>query len=131
MVSALLWSGPSNQSLRLAETEQVTLCYTQPMLDELNEVLQRRKFHRQLQLRGLGVADIMENFLPLVEVYPPMPITGIVIADADDDIFIACALSANADYLISGDDHLLRLKQYGAIKIVKPAEFLRVFRNSR
>jgi predicted nucleic acid-binding protein len=52
-------------------------------------------------------------------------VNDLTIADPDDLIFIACADSADAEYLISSDDHLLRLKQYGKIKIVNPSGFVR------
>ena len=38
-----------------------------------------------------------------------------------------CALSANTDYIVSGDAHLLNLKEHNGIKIVSPAEFMRLF----
>jgi len=67
----------------------------------------------------------MAGLLPLVELYQAADAPGVVPADPDDEIFIACALSAGAAFIISGDDHLLRLKQYSTIPIVKPTEFLR------
>jgi predicted nucleic acid-binding protein len=39
--------------------------------------------------------------------------------------YLVCAFTANAEFLISGDDHLLRLKQSGKVKIVNPADFVR------
>ena len=44
--------------------------------------------------------------------------------DPDDDKFIECAVSGNADYIISGDQHLLQLKEYSGIKILNASEFL-------
>jgi predicted nucleic acid-binding protein len=37
---------------------------------------------------------------------------------------LACALEGNADFIISGDKHLLNLRNYQGIKMVTPAEFL-------
>ena len=45
-------------------------------------------------------------------------IEGTVSADPDDDHVIACALSAQADVIVSGDAHLLDLKSYQRIRIV-------------
>lgn len=47
-----------------------------------------------------------------------------VITDAPDNRILECALEARADFVISGDKHLLNLKNYQGIKIVTPAEFL-------
>lgn len=50
----------------------------------------------------------------------------IVIADNKDNIFLECAFEANADYLITGDRHLLKIGNYEGIHIVSPADFLRM-----
>lgn len=46
--------------------------------------------------------------------------------DPADNMFIACALEGEADYIISGDDHLLGLKHYKGVQIVDARDFLRV-----
>ena len=45
--------------------------------------------------------------------------------DPEDNKFIACALEGEADYVISGDDHLLGLKHYRGIQIVDVKDFLK------
>lgn len=47
-----------------------------------------------------------------------------VSTDPDDDKFLACALEGQADYIVTGDPHLLNLKQYHGINILEPREFL-------
>ena len=44
--------------------------------------------------------------------------------DPKDDIFLACALEGHADYLVSGDAHLLGIKYYHGAQIVTPRQFL-------
>lgn len=46
--------------------------------------------------------------------------------DPEDNKFIACALEGEADYIVSGDDHLLRLKHYRGVQIVDAQGFLKV-----
>ncbi|MBL7178562.1 MAG: putative toxin-antitoxin system toxin component, PIN family [Desulfobacteraceae bacterium] len=38
--------------------------------------------------------------------------------DPADDMFLACALEAKADYIVSRDPHLRNLKQFHGIKII-------------
>lgn len=52
------------------------------------------------------------------------PRKRVVSADPDDDIFVACAVAGQADYIVSGDRHLLDLGQHEGIRIVRPAIFL-------
>ncbi|MHB1056205.1 MAG: putative toxin-antitoxin system toxin component, PIN family [Thermoleophilia bacterium] len=46
--------------------------------------------------------------------------------DDDDNRILECAVKAEADLIVSGDSDLLDLKQYEGIKIMKPAQFLRI-----
>jgi len=48
----------------------------------------------------------------------------IVHEDPDDDKYIIAALESHASYLISGDQHLLKLNKQQNVKIVSPQEFL-------
>jgi putative PIN family toxin of toxin-antitoxin system len=46
--------------------------------------------------------------------------------DPDDNRILECALEAEADFVISGDRHLLSLKSYQAISVLTPRQFLEV-----
>ncbi len=46
--------------------------------------------------------------------------------DPEDNKFIACAIEGEADYIVSGDDHLLALKHYKGVQIVDARGFLKV-----
>ncbi len=47
-----------------------------------------------------------------------------VSSDPDDDKFLACALEARADYIVTGDPDLLFLKYYHVVNILNPRDFL-------
>jgi len=53
-------------------------------------------------------------------------ITGIC-RDPDDDKFISCAVSASAEFIVSGDRDLLDLGLYESIRIISPSDFLKKF----
>lgn len=44
--------------------------------------------------------------------------------DPDDDMFLECAVEADADFLLSGNDHVLDVEQFRGTEIVSPAAFL-------
>jgi putative PIN family toxin of toxin-antitoxin system len=44
--------------------------------------------------------------------------------DLDDNKFLGVACSTKAQYLITNDQHLLKLKKFNKTKIVKPVDFL-------
>ena len=47
--------------------------------------------------------------------------------DSDDDLILVCARDAVADYIVTGDEDLLVLKNYEGISIVSPREFEKLF----
>ena len=44
--------------------------------------------------------------------------------DPSDDMFLACAMEAKADFIVSRDPHLRNLKQFHGIKIINVKEFV-------
>jgi len=53
---------------------------------------------------------------------------NVVKQDPDDNKFIEAALEGEADYIVTQDRHLLKLKEFEGIKIVTPEEFLRILK---
>lgn len=70
----------------------------------------------------------VEEFLEIIVfdskiVYPKNKL-DIVKKDPSDNKVIECAIEAEASFVVSGDKHLLEIKEYKGIKIVSPREFL-------
>jgi uncharacterized protein len=98
---------------------------TDEMINELKEVISRPKFATRLALIGETADSLLENdYRTLVEVVEPAHIQPVIADDPDDDILIACALGGAADYIVSGDHHLLDLGQYQTIRIWSINRFL-------
>jgi len=56
----------------------------------------------------------------------PVPLS--LLTAYEDDKFLACALSASADYIVSGDKNLCDKHRYKSIKTIKASDFLKMFR---
>lgn len=81
-----------------------------------------RARYRVTEAEALGLLDGLEQTATMVV---PEGILGpIVEPDPADDKFVECAVAGSADYIVSGDAHLLLLGQYRGIRIVTPAVFL-------
>ncbi|MHB9111408.1 MAG: putative toxin-antitoxin system toxin component, PIN family [Thermoleophilia bacterium] len=52
-------------------------------------------------------------------------------SDESDNRILECAVKAKADFIISGDSHLLDLKEYGGIRILRPTQFLTLLEKER
>jgi putative PIN family toxin of toxin-antitoxin system len=53
-----------------------------------------------------------------------------VLSDDPDNRIVECALKAGVDFLVTGDKHLLTLRNYGNIKIITLANFLRIIQQT-
>jgi len=127
-ISALLWQGHPHRLLHLAETGHILCFATIEMLNELEDVLNRPRFSDRINSLRTSVAEIMAGVVSLVRIVRSKREIKLRVnekpADVDDVMFIHCAIISDAKFLISGDDHLLSLKQIRKVQILKPAEFL-------
>lgn len=112
-------------------SKQIKPLMSETMLDELKDVIERPKFVDRLQLIGKTSAEVVEGYAAVTEVVDVETIERTVIADEDDDHVLACALSGHADYIVSGDPHLLDIKQYKSIPILTASQFLALISEER
>ncbi len=120
-LSGLLWGGTPGRLIDAAEAGRIELTGSAALLAELQGVLSREKFARQLARRGLTVSDVFDGYAALVVIVIPANITPTVTRDPSDDQVLAAASAAQADLIVSGDAHLLDLKRFQGIEIVNAA----------
>lgn len=119
LISAIGWDAKPEECLELVFEGQVDAFATQSMIDELSEVLEYEKFDFSENEKQKFLEIVVSEFH-----FIDSEISVNLADDSDDDKFLECAKSANADYLISGDSDLLEIEEYGGISIVTPEDFL-------
>lgn len=124
LVSGLLWHGSPRRVLDAARAGTLQLYTTAVLLAELEEVLQRPKFAQRLALAGVSANTLVLGYTALAQLVKPAELTPVVLTDPDDDEVLACAFAARAEIIVSGDSHLLDLKNYEGIPIVTAAQLL-------
>ena len=119
-ISAFFWEGNPRKIYDLVRQGKLIMLLSDDMEKEFIRVLGYEKF-------GLSPQEIMP-FLRNLRTHARHVETknkiAVVIADPTDNIFLACALDGSADFIISGNRHLLDIKVYKGIEIVRAAEFL-------
>jgi putative PIN family toxin of toxin-antitoxin system len=121
-VSAFIVSGSrGEQALLLAHRRKVALYTSVPILTETARVL-REKFAQPeeditVALKMIGRAATI--------VRPVRKIT--ILEDVPDNRILECAVTVEVDLIVTGDQHLLRLKAFEGVSIVRLADFLRMF----
>ena len=126
LVSGFLWNGsPSRIIWRVLEGEDI-LYISKDMLRELHRVLGYDKFKSICEKRGLRRNEIFKRVVEVAVLVLPKPLGETVIPnDRSDEAVLACAVSADAKVLVSGDkQHLLPLGTYRGIRILSAAEYL-------
>ena len=122
LVSALISpAGPPREIVQAWTDERIELVVSAALLDEMTDVLARPRFRRWVSAEAAAgfITGLAQDAL-LVEDAPPQPVVS---ADPDDDYLITLARAAEADYLVSGDRHLLDLTD-PLPKVLAPREFL-------
>ncbi len=120
LVSGLLFGGNCRAVLALVSEGKIEGFTSSALNAELEEVLLRPKFRLTGQQVGAILDLVRQTFLLVL----PCEQLNIVADDPDDDAVLEAAVAAEADRVVSGDEHLLRLRTFRSIRIVSPAELL-------
>jgi putative PIN family toxin of toxin-antitoxin system len=120
-ISAILTAGTPrvvvSESLR---REEIEILVSEVILTEIERIL-RLKIRRPLW-------DIMTILIAIRQnstLISPESELLVVTEDEADNRIIECAFQGKAQYIVSGDRHLLSLREYQGIRILSPTEFLR------
>lgn len=97
-----------------------TLVVSENIVSEYLAVLQRPK----LRLKSRTIATIVNRVYRKAEFVAPEEKILVVLADTSDNKFLEAAITGKTDYIISGDKHLLELKEYKSIPIITAREFI-------
>ena len=118
VVSGLIWHGAPRRVLDTARAGTITLFTSTELLAELEDVLRRPKFALLIARVPTTSDELIASYraLATVVIAPPLPVA--VADDPDDDAVLACAVAAQAQAIVSGDDDLLRLDTYQGIAIL-------------
>jgi uncharacterized protein len=133
LVSAFLRfvpGGTSYELLRFAYEGRFDLHLCEEILDETARALLKSKRNKRLYLysdeRALEYCEGLRRLATLVTDLPEIKL----VRDPTDDKIVACAVAANAHYLVTWDKDLLSLEKYRGIRMTTPEQFLRSLRQA-
>ncbi len=123
LLSSTLWDGSLAQKLLFDLIRASRKIFSSPeILAEYQRILKRDFDYSEEE-----IAKIMEKVLSFVTIVIPQEEVKIVVDNPDDDKIIACAIESRSEYIITYDQHLLNLKEYQGIRIIRPEEARAIF----
>ena len=126
-LSAVFWKGEAHHLIETIRKKDINITITRKILDEIVDVLNKEaKFQRFIKDKNASTKDLIRTILSFCTLAPSSTTLSIVTDDPSDNRIIESAIDGNAEYIISYDNHLLKLKEYKSIKIITPQEFLRL-----
>lgn len=125
LISGSLWPGPPARLLSAALGGQAQVFLSLPMLLELQETFQHPKFSQRLASQGETPVSMAARFRAACqEAIPARIVPPRGLRDVDDAHVLACAVSAQANAIVTGDKDLLDLRSFAGIPIFSAADAL-------
>jgi uncharacterized protein len=122
LVSAFIAGGPPSRVIEAAIDGRIELVLADPVLGELERVLVLKLGFEPERVRDI-TALLMDFSVARVDA-PTQPVEAIT-GDPDDDVVLACGVSAGVRIVVSGDHrHMLPVREHRGIRIISPQALL-------
>ena len=116
--------GIADQIRRAWQERRFTLLTSPPLLAEFRRVLTYPKLRSLVRLSPDEEEALLRLLVEEAEITAGTLQVQVIEADPADDAVLACAIEGHADYIVSGDAHLLSLHEHAGIPIITAREFL-------
>jgi len=128
-VSAILSpKGIPARVLTAWRAEQLHLVLSEATLEEIDRVLRYPRIAKRHRWPEERIRTFIEDLAHLAIVAPGILSLTVITDDLPDNRYLECAVEGSAEYLVSGDAHLLALGRYEGIQILTPRAFLGVLK---
>jgi len=118
-------SGIPAKLLQAWQDHDFLLIISDQMLEEMRRVLQYPHIKNKYNLKDDDIAKVIDTIERFAVVLHDVEGVDVISEDPDDNKVLACAIAAEADFIISGDKHLLKLGKFEDIPIMTAKDFLK------
>jgi len=128
-LSGIIFGGSPRKVLELAKDKRIKAFSSPSLLLEVSQ-----KLNKKFSWSEEKVKTVLKAISKITEVVEPKIKLKVVKEDPSDNKILQCAVVAKVNYIITGDKHLLKLKEYQGIsklvsreiKILTPSQFLKL-----
>jgi putative PIN family toxin of toxin-antitoxin system len=129
LISALITTGKPRDLFKHAIEGRIQLVTSKSILREFSQV------SKDPRIRKYASEDDVIAFLKIIDKVAKITKVksqfSVVKEDPDDDMVVRAAFDGKADYIVSGDKHLLLLAAYRGIRIINVDEMLTLLKEER
>ena len=122
--------GVADQIRRAWQDQRFVLLTSPALLEEFRRVLTYPKLRRLICLTAEEERMLVQLVVEEAEITPGTLEVRAVAADPADNAVVGCAIEGQAGYIVSGDSHLLDLREHAGISIVTARTFLEVLKRA-
>lgn len=101
-----------------------TLVTSPPILKEVERVFEYSRIKKAYGLDAKTIDQILARLVKYSAVIPGELTVTEIKDDPADDLFLACAVEGEADFIVTGDRHLLEVGTYRGVWIKTAQRFL-------
>lgn len=120
LISATQWDySVAHKLLKQLIEKDIKLFTTKEILEEFSIVLKKDFKYEQMEINR--ILDVVNTFTMIIE---PKEKVDVIKEDPTDNKILACALESDSEYILTYDNHLLKINEFKGIKILRPEDIL-------
>lgn len=125
LVSGTFWTGGSFTILNSIDKNKFRNVTSKEIIQEYYEVINSDEIIDKIRDKKLRMLKIAHKVINNSEIVEPSLKIDIIKDDPDDNKILECAKAGKVDYIITNDNHLLKLKTFENIPILTPEQFIK------
>ncbi|MGR3309480.1 MAG: putative toxin-antitoxin system toxin component, PIN family [Candidatus Brocadiales bacterium] len=98
------------------------------MIEEAKKVLNYPKIKEKFSLEKDEIKQTILNLVRHSTLIDNPPVLDVIKEDPEDNKVLSAAIEGRADYIVSGDSHLLDLKSYKGVEVITPRKFCEIMK---
>jgi len=118
--------GTTYQILQNWENGRFEVVSSELILQEIQRVLCYPHIKNRKNLTEKRIESILNTLRDYAIITPARSEISVILEDPKDDMFIIAAIEGDAEYIVSGDHHLLDIESFMGVRIIPPSVFLQI-----
>lgn len=123
LISAIGWNGPERRIIEKAVNGEYELVISKALISEFIGVISREKFSK---IRKEDIRRFLILIFEIFEIVETRTRIDAVFEDPDDNIVLECAVDGKAGFIVTGDEHLLCIREFRGIKIIRSQNLMKL-----